>query len=85
MREMQIRVLGPIDAIDDEGTNVPLGGPAQLRLLALLVAASPASIAVDDVVHELWADQERPDDPIGTVRTYVARLRRALGPEAVTT
>ena len=82
---MQIRVLGSIDAIDEEGDNVPLGGPAQRRLLALLVAAAPEPTAVDTLTQHLWVDDDRPDDPIRTVRTYVARLRRVLGPEAVVT
>ncbi len=82
---MRLRILGPIDAIDDDGANVPLGGPAQLRLLAILSAASSAPVGVDDLAHQLWSDEDRPEDPVGTIRTYIARVRRALGPDAVLT
>lgn len=82
---MQIRVLGPVDVVDDEGNNVTLGGPTQVRVLAALVAAAPQHVAIDTLVAQLWPGEDAPDNPVGTVRTYVARLRRSLGPEAVVT
>lgn len=82
---MLIRVLGPVDVLDDEGDGVAVGGPLQTRLLVLLVVAGSERLSVDEAVAGLWPSGDLPEDPIGTVRTYVARLRRSLGGDAIVT
>ena len=81
---MQVRVLGPIDAVDDEGTNISVGGSIPTRLLALLVATE-GDVSVDDLVVDLWPGDDRPNDPVASLRTYVARLRGSLGSESILT
>lgn len=82
---MLIRVLGPVDVLDDQGDGVGVGGPLQIRLLVLLVVAGADRLSVDEAVTGLWPSGDLPEDPIGTVRTYVARLRRSLGGDAIVT
>jgi len=82
---MQIRVLGPVDVVDDDGNAVALGGPTQVRILATLVAAAKQPVQIDSLVAHTWPAGQFPDNPIGTVRTYVARLRRLLGADAIET
>ncbi|HJP89255.1 MAG TPA: BTAD domain-containing putative transcriptional regulator [Candidatus Limnocylindrales bacterium] len=73
---IEIRVLGPIELVID-GRDVPLGGPRQRALLALL-ALPPAQVLGSDIlVEEIWAG-EPTEGADTTLRSYVSRLRRSL-------
>ena len=80
--DVEFRVLGPVDVIDN-GTTVALGGKQQRRLLAVLVANRGRVVPVDRLVEVLWPGEDGPVDAVATVHTYIARLRRALGDRAV--
>ncbi len=83
---MSVRVLGTVDVVDDAHTMLAIGGPIQARLLAVLVAKRPEAVSIDDLIAQVWLDDaDLPDDPVGAVRTYVARLRRSLGPDTIVT
>jgi predicted ATPase/DNA-binding SARP family transcriptional activator len=72
----EFRVLGPIEATR-AGASLPLGGPRQRALLALLLIEAGRPVASDRLAEELW--QGRP--PAGaqtTLRSYVSRLRSVL-------
>lgn len=73
---IEIRLLGPVELrIGDR--DVPLGGPRQRALLALLAMRPRQVISADVLVEELWAG--RPTDGAETtLRSYVSRLRRSL-------
>jgi predicted ATPase/DNA-binding SARP family transcriptional activator len=63
------------------GRELVLGGPRQRRLLALLVLEGGRPVSSEKLADELW--QRRP--PAGfetTLRSYVSRLRGALGESA---
>ncbi|WP_181696712.1 AfsR/SARP family transcriptional regulator [Nocardia sp. GTS18] len=79
VRRVEIGVFGAVRALDAAGAPVALGGPRQRAVLARLVAAHRRVVPVDVLVADLWA--EPPRDPVGTVRTFVAALRRGLEPE----
>ena len=72
-------VLGPVVAWDDAGDMIALRGPRHRAVLARLIIARGRVVPVTRLVDDLWADP--PADAIGTVRTFVAALRRALEPE----
>jgi predicted ATPase/DNA-binding SARP family transcriptional activator len=79
-RRLEIRLLGPVEA-SAGGAPVALGGARQRSLLALLaVAARP--VPADRLAEELWQG-DLPPGAESTLRSYVSRLRRALGAEAV--
>jgi predicted ATPase/DNA-binding SARP family transcriptional activator len=77
------RVLGAVEALRD-GTPLPLGGPRQQALLALLLLEPGRSISADRLIDELWAG-EPPDGAETTLRSYVSRLRSGLGGDAAIT
>ncbi len=80
-RPVRVRLLGPVEAVRD-GAALPLGGPRQRALLALLALAGGRGVSVDALAAELWHG----DPPSGfrtTVRSYVSRLRQVLGEAAV--
>ncbi|MEV0158171.1 BTAD domain-containing putative transcriptional regulator [Micromonospora sp. NPDC050686] len=76
---MQFRVLGPPEIVRD-GRVVPLGGPKQQALMALLLLRLNRFVAADWLVEALWDGQPPPSAQM-TLRTYVAGLRRAMEPE----
>ena len=70
-------VLGPVE-VHRGGDRVSLGGPRQRALLALLLVDPGRVVRADQLVDELWAG-EPPDAAEATLRTYISRLRTALG------
>ncbi|MEN8238804.1 MAG: BTAD domain-containing putative transcriptional regulator [Actinomycetota bacterium] len=74
---MEFRVLGPLEA-EDHGRVIALEGPAERRLLALLVCLSNEAVSVGRIIDELWGE-EPPPTARNMVQRYVSRLRRALG------
>jgi DNA-binding SARP family transcriptional activator/WD40 repeat protein len=75
---MEFHVLGSIE-VRDGGRSVALGGPQQRRLLAVLLADLGQVVPVDRLVEAVWSSDAAPDGALRTTRTYVSRLRAALG------
>jgi DNA-binding SARP family transcriptional activator len=73
-----IRVLGSF-AAEAGGEPVPLGGPRQRGVLALLVAARGQVVPVDRMVEDLWRG-EPPSRALASLQAYVSNLRRLLEP-----
>ncbi|MER6781091.1 MULTISPECIES: BTAD domain-containing putative transcriptional regulator [unclassified Streptomyces] len=75
-------VLGAV-RIRSAGLQLPLGSPQQRALLAMLLLRRNDVVDLDEIVDGLWGE-EPPRTAVGTVRSHVYRLRRALGPRIVT-
>ncbi|WP_329240509.1 AAA family ATPase [Actinoallomurus sp. NBC_01490] len=73
-----IRVLGAF-AAEVNGAAVPLGGPRQRGVLALLVAARGQVVPVDRMIEDLWRG-EPPSRALMSLQAYVSNLRRLLEP-----
>ncbi|PRY35813.1 DNA-binding SARP family transcriptional activator [Umezawaea tangerina] len=80
---MELRLLGPVEALAD-GADVPLGGPKPRLLLAALILARGRSVSGSRLVDLLWED-DPPRSAAGLLHTYVSGLRRALGPDVIRT
>ncbi|MEU6390326.1 BTAD domain-containing putative transcriptional regulator [Streptomyces sp. NPDC046939] len=79
---MRYRILGPTQALHDDGTPVPVGG-ARLRGLLTVLALHPGRpVPATVLVDEVWGS-EPPADAPGALQALVGRLRRALGPGAI--
>jgi len=74
---MEFRILGPLEARIG-GRAVPLGGPKQRALLALLLLNRDEVVSVDRLFDGLWGESP-PPTAAKIVQIYVSRLRRALG------
>jgi predicted ATPase/DNA-binding SARP family transcriptional activator len=83
---VEYRILGPVAVAGDDGRDVDLGGLRERVLLARLLLSANRVVPADTLVHDLWSG-EPPPHSAGTLRVYISRLRRALGPaaEALTT
>ena len=77
---MEFRILGPLE-VADEGRIVDLGGPRERVLLARLLISANLVVSADRLAMDLWSD-EPPPHWLATLRVYISRLRRALGPGA---
>ena len=74
---IEVRVLGGIEAV--VGESVAVGGPTQRRVLAALALRRNEVVSVAHLVDVVWPDGEPPERAEHNVRTYVHRLRSALG------
>jgi DNA-binding SARP family transcriptional activator len=80
---MEYRVLGPIEALDDD-RRLALGGPKQRLLLGVLLLRANRIVAGRELVEALWA--ETPPATAGAaVQVYVSRLRKTLPEDALET
>ncbi|WP_406165713.1 AfsR/SARP family transcriptional regulator [Streptomyces canus] len=80
MRVVEFGVLGSVAAWDETGEPIALKGPRHRAVLARLLIARRRVVPVPRLVEDLW-EGDPPTDAVGTVRTFVAGLRRALEPE----
>src|SRR5690242_15083367 len=72
-------ILGPLE-VSRAGRAVPLGGPRQRAVLALLLLEANRVVSMDRLAEDLWAGHP-PDGWVTTVQIYVSHLRRALEPD----
>jgi predicted ATPase/DNA-binding SARP family transcriptional activator len=77
---VEFRILGPLE-VADGGRIVDLGGPRERVLLARLLISANLVVSADRLAEDLWP-AEPPAHWLATLRVYVSRLRRALGPGA---
>ncbi|MEP7021168.1 MAG: BTAD domain-containing putative transcriptional regulator, partial [Pseudonocardiales bacterium] len=74
---VEFRTLGPIELMVD-GQSVPLGGPKQRTLLALLLLAEGRALSSERLIDELWVG-EPPPTALAALQVYVSGLRKLLG------
>jgi DNA-binding SARP family transcriptional activator len=78
---VQIALLGPVSLLDSGGQTVPLGGPRQRAVLAMLALNVGHVVSVDRLIREIWQD-EPPAAAAQGLQSYVSRLRRILSADA---
>ena len=78
---MEFGVLGPMRACRDDH-DLPLGGPKQRALLALLLLRANEAVSRERLLDGLWGEQ-RPASAEHTLDNFVSRLRRLLGNDRV--
>src|SRR5579859_5394868 len=78
---VEIRLLGPVEVVDDAGAVVALASARQRLLVAGLCVRAGDVVAADTLVELLWGDA-LPADPAAALQSQMSRLRRRLGPAA---
>jgi hypothetical protein len=68
-------ILGPLE-VSRAGRAVPLGGPRQRAVLALLLLEANRVVSLDRLAEDIWGGRP-PDGWATTVQIYVSHLRRA--------
>jgi YVTN family beta-propeller protein len=72
-------ILGPLE-VARAGCVVPLGGPRQRAVLALLLLEANRVVSMDRLAEDVWGGRP-PGGWATTLQTYVFHLRRALEPD----
>ena len=80
-RDVQFRILGPVEALGLDDRAVPVGGQP-LRLLGLLLVRRGEPVAADSAIDALWGER-LPANPANALQVVVSRLRTAVGAAAV--
>ena len=81
MGEFEVRLLGPFEVVAaGEPAEVP--GAKRQALVACLALRAGRVVATDTLVEALWGS-DLPSAPRNAVQHHVARLRRALGDDAI--
>ncbi|HEY2692888.1 MAG TPA: winged helix-turn-helix domain-containing protein [Streptosporangiaceae bacterium] len=74
-------ILGPLE-VARCGRAVPLGGPRQRAVLALLLLEANRVVSLDRLAEDVWGGRP-PEGWVTTVQIYVSHLRQALEPARV--
>jgi DNA-binding SARP family transcriptional activator len=77
---VQFSVLGPV-RLHKQGVETGAGQPRQCAVLASLLLRAGRPVSLSNLVDDVWGD-DAPRSAIGSVRTYVYRLRQALGEQS---
>ena len=79
---MEIRILGPLQVLDDSGREVGLRTGRERALLAALVLRRNEVVSVDELVGTLWGDTA-PSTAVKAVQGHVSHLRRVLASDGL--
>ena len=79
---LEFRILGPL-AVTVEGSAIPIGGPKQRSLLALLLLSANRAVARERLISELFVEQSV-NSADHALRNHVSRLRKVLSADAGT-
>jgi DNA-binding SARP family transcriptional activator/Tfp pilus assembly protein PilF len=79
---MRLGILGPLLITDDDG-QITVAAPRQRALLAALLVRANRTVPVQELTELIW-DTAPPGGAPRTVRSYVVRLRRVVGPAVAT-
>ena len=74
---MRFAILGPIELWID-GAPVPLGGPKQRALLAVVLLHANQAVSRDRLIDALWGESP-PPSASESLDAYIYRLRKLIG------
>src|SRR2546425_8217045 len=77
---LEFRILGPL-AVRVGGVLVPIGGPKQRALLALLLLSANRVVSRERLISELFPEQSQ-SSADHALHNHVSRLRKLLSPAA---
>jgi DNA-binding SARP family transcriptional activator/class 3 adenylate cyclase len=81
--ELDFLILGPLEVRDGD-ESLPIGGPKQRAVLALLLLDAGRVVSSDRLIDVLWG--ERPPRTAATsLQNFISQLRKILGPDVLVT
>jgi predicted ATPase/DNA-binding SARP family transcriptional activator len=75
---VQVRLLGPLEVIDDGGDRIEIRGSRLRALLVRLALDAGRPLTVEVLADSLWDLDSEPADTANAVQSLVSRLRRTL-------
>jgi YVTN family beta-propeller protein len=79
---VEIRLLGALEVVDEQGRRLEIPGAKERSLLVLLALRGGQPVSRDRLIEALWPRTE-PESAARSFRVRMANLRRALGGELV--
>jgi predicted ATPase/DNA-binding SARP family transcriptional activator len=79
---MQFRVLGPLQVVDDDGSEITASGAKERTLLAALLIEAGEVVSADRLIDILWSEN-LPANPSNALQARVSALRKSLGRQDV--
>jgi len=76
---VELRLLGPVEVVDDNGAVLDIRGEKQRALVALLGLRVGDVVTTSQIAASLWGEQDL-RDPGNAVQVLVSKLRRSLRP-----
>jgi DNA-binding SARP family transcriptional activator len=76
------RLLGPLEAVGDDGEPLALGGQKQRAVLALLLLRANHVVSKDFLIDAVWGE-EPPPAAVPSLQNFISSFRRLLGQDAV--
>jgi predicted ATPase/DNA-binding SARP family transcriptional activator len=80
---VEIRVLGPLEVVGDDGHVMDVGGPRPRALLIALALAGGYPVPADQLLDQVWRDEQPMDR--NRLQVHISRLRRTLGGDHIST
>ncbi|MGI9624963.1 MAG: BTAD domain-containing putative transcriptional regulator [Acidimicrobiales bacterium] len=77
---MQFQILGPLEVVGDDGEFRRLSSPTQRALLAVLLIHRNQVLSADQIVTEIWGDDEDRPEP-KSLQFHISKLRDGLDPD----
>ncbi|MEE1929188.1 AfsR/SARP family transcriptional regulator [Streptomyces sp. TRM 70351] len=74
---MEVRLLGPVGVVADDGTALPLTASIPRTVLAVLALRPGQTVLADTVIDQVWGTRP-PRTARATLRSHVMRLRKIL-------
>jgi len=74
---MRYRILGPLEAFDDEGRPITLRGSRERVLLATLLLEANKVVSRDRLIDAVWGDQP-PETAANALQVQISKLRKSL-------
>jgi DNA-binding SARP family transcriptional activator len=78
---VRFKILGPLQVLVD-GRALPLGGPKQRSVLAILLMDANRVVSADRLVEFIWEEAVAGDNARKALQVHVSNLRKALAPVA---
>ena len=82
--ELEFRILGPLEVVDDSATPLELGAQKHRALLAMLLLHANEVVSRDRLIDALWED-DPPPTAQKALQVYISQLRKSLGRDRVET
>lgn len=77
--EIRFGIFGPTEVFLDD-VEIPVPAAQQRTILAALLLYNNRVVSIDRIAWFLWGE-DLPPSAVPTIRTYVMRLRRTVGPQ----
>jgi DNA-binding SARP family transcriptional activator len=74
---MRLRILGPLEVLDEHGTRIEVSGTKRRSLLATLVVRAGRTVSITKLIEELWGAAP-PTNATNALQAHIGRLRKTI-------